>query len=236
MSSPKAMKSGTTEEPNWTKTKKSIRPSVEPMRDMGAESTPNGTFGMAPRFSDKLVGSGACSPNGKEYFKRSALFKNEYLEHVRHTSQGIGARPVPSQGMTPAPSGVGPGSYMYVVSRNHPVSPLDGREFCKTTMHAMLKSTLIPSESCSPGPHHKYQIARDINEHCAKYDCAKPLLKQNKRHSFKEDTDQPGPGEYDVLYFSSVASSASSPNLGRAAKGSVEKMRYVKSTFGMSKR
>jgi len=230
--SPKAskVKIASNEDVSWISPKRNLRAQVDAARSSDSPASPtSGTFGGATRFNSKLLGThGACSPHGKEYFKRSALFKNEYLEQVRSTSLGVGPRPDMIQ--TLVPPAVGPGSYKIVWSRAGRSSPLDGKEFCNTSLHAQLPSMLIPADNCSPGPHHRYDVARQLDAHLPKFHSQS--LGKGGRHAFKEDMDQPGPGEY-PLHHHTVAHSSSCPDFGGEK---MTKVRTVKSTFGCSQR
>merc|ERR1712032_497656 len=140
----------------------------------------------------------------------------------------------------PVPANVGPGSYDIVASCAIKKSPLDGPEYCTTSMHAKLPSKLVPANMCSPGPHHKYQIDKNLDVHCPSY--GKPLLGARTpgrpaRHPYPEDTDGPGLG-YNDLHQNSVASRSHTKNL-KADPTAYEAggtKRFLKTTFGTADR
>lgn len=194
-----------------------------------------GTFGNSNRFSDKVVGMGSQSPRGATFYSRNRLYKSQ-SEAGLTCSQGVGDR---SNMVLPVPPNVGPGSYEVMASCAMRKSPLDGPEFCNTTMHAKLPSKLVPANMCSPGPHHKYQIARPLDDRptygtqlLASRSPSRPA-----RHPYPEDNDGPGLG-YNDLHHESVASRSHS----RGLKDSVVSesvggtKRNLKTTFGTADR
>jgi hypothetical protein len=171
---------------------------VEVGRDGGAHKS-FGTFGKSERFGKKhKVGMGVHSPEGLHFYKRNALFKNAYLELGKECTQGIGQRSaVLALGSTP--HAVGPGSYEIIASAKDAKSPLDGEEYCTTTIKVKLGSSLVPKNMCSPGPHAKYEVRKDLDKHIndpADYKNF-PKLSRGARTRYSEDNDGPGPGGYD---------------------------------------
>lgn len=199
-----------------------------------------GTFGKSRRFpkeGQKMTGPGSQSPSRELYYSRNALFKTS-LEEPPATSLGIGPRP----GMEKSgPSSVGPGSYNIVHSAAGPRSPLDGPEFCATTIKVKLPSSLVGHAMPSPGPHARYEVRGDLNRHLPTYSKHKPLLGHGGARLLtdKEDKD-PGPGAYQTQTYNSTSINASCPNLLGGGQGCMEASggtkRCLKSTFGMSQR
>mmetsp|Transcript_41215 Transcript_41215/g.116618 ORF Transcript_41215/g.116618 Transcript_41215/m.116618 type:complete len:339 (+) Transcript_41215:50-1066(+) len=179
-----------------------------------------GTFGGAGRFNQKTAGHGVCSPDGRDFYKNSQLFKSS-LEKGAEYSFGIGARP--EMLSRKVPRNVGPGSYDIVASAAKRRSPLDGPEFCTTRIHGKLPSKLVPADMCSPGPHHKYEVRKPLDHDRPSF--GSPTLGRNARHEFPEDRDTPGPGSYPMQHHQSTARAASCPGF-----------RTVRSTFGMADR
>eukprot|EP00928_Gymnodinium_smaydae_P047070 TRINITY_DN31403_c0_g1_i1.p1 TRINITY_DN31403_c0_g1~~TRINITY_DN31403_c0_g1_i1.p1 ORF type:complete len:440 (+),score=88.57 TRINITY_DN31403_c0_g1_i1:107-1321(+) len=209
-------------------------------RESGASAS-MGTFGKADRFPQKLrTGHGMHSPFGKEFYGRNQLFKMP-SEVGKQPSQGIGGR-VPLVLKCAGPK-VGPGSYEIIASAASTRSPLDGPDYCTATMKIKLPSSLVPKETCSPGPHHKYEIAKNLDAHCPNYP-HKQKLAHGTRHLYSEDRDQPGPGDYEQ-HMKTVAHAtlcpnfrssrgSKSPGLENAVAGGTKK--FVKSTFGVANR
>eukprot|EP00439_Symbiodinium_sp_Y106_P078020 s210_g16.t2 len=108
----------------------------------------------------KVIGRGRDSPNGREFYSHSPLQKLKW-EVGPQCTQGIGGR----KGIhdTSVPSKVGPGSYNIVASAAKSNSPLDGPEYCKTSLGRKLPSTLLPVDMCSPGPHHTYEVRKPLD-------------------------------------------------------------------------
>lgn len=217
---------------SWTSPQRRPRPQpiLASTHDISRNSgllAATGTMGASGRFTDKITGRGACSPDGPDFYKRSSLYKGS-LEKGLECTMGIGER---TDITLKLPPNVGPGSYDIVASAAHKKSPLDGPEFCSTTMRGRLPSTLVPAASCSPGPHHKYEVRKPLNSDCPTYQFGS--LEHGSRHHFAEDMDTPGPGYYPVTHYKSVASSGSAPDLSSTMPA---KMRTVKSTFGTSDR
>lgn len=203
-----------------------------------------GTFGKQRRFPKevpkgevpKMTGPGSQSPSRELYYSRNALYKTS-LEEPPSTSLGIGPRP----GMEKSgPSSVGPGSYNIVHSAAGPRSPLDGPEFCATTIKVKLPSSLVAHAMPSPGPHARYEVRGDLNRHLPTYAKHKPLLGHGRRRAENEEDKDPGPGAYQTHTYNATAINASCPNLLGGGQGCMEatggSKRCLKSTFGMSQR
>eukprot|EP00440_Ansanella_granifera_P014475 gb/GFBE01015732.1/.p1 GENE.gb/GFBE01015732.1/~~gb/GFBE01015732.1/.p1 ORF type:complete len:378 (+),score=41.55 gb/GFBE01015732.1/:1-1134(+) len=190
------------------------------------------TFGVGNRFqsNEKVVGRGRDSPNGREFYLRNPLWKTS-MEVGKQCTQGIGAR----QELFDKSSSrkVGPGSYNIVASAAYPKSPLDGPEFCTTSIHKKLPSKLVPVDMCSPGPHHTYEVRRPLDHHLPGY--GRQNLSYGSRHPPPEDTDGPGIG-YAHHETKSLAKSTSSPGLSSGAGEPGGTKRCVKSTFGTADR
>lgn len=239
-SSPKKRDDG----PAWVSPKRRARPQlthsslVEISRQSGLQSS-HGTFGDSTRFSNKMIGMGSQSPDGREFYGRSSLWKRAD-EKGLSCSQGIGPRSKVDLGGSKI---VGPGSYEIVSSATHHKSPLDGPEYCHTTLKFKLKSSMVQNEDASPGPHAKYEVRKP---HPGPKDF--PIYKLNSmahggRHPHPEDKVGP-----EIAYNhpnSKCGKSASAPNLtgkGKNAKpqedmdatGGTKK--FIKSTFGMADR
>mmetsp|Transcript_20541 Transcript_20541/g.57042 ORF Transcript_20541/g.57042 Transcript_20541/m.57042 type:complete len:396 (-) Transcript_20541:190-1377(-) len=224
MSSP-----GAETDTSWIPGQRRTRPSsirseaVEVGRDSGASSG-FGTFGKADRFSSKLIGAGSQSPDGGDFYFRNQMNKNSF-EVGKECTQGIGKRARP-ENMNVGPN-VGPGSYDIVRSAAGGLmkSPIDGIEYCGTTIKGRLKSMLVPNNMASPGPHAKYDVRKDLVH--KNFRTSKERLSHGSRHRFREDLDQPGPGEYDHFY-GSVAHSTSCPNFrGAAGNTQVQGLEHV---------
>jgi len=227
---------------SWVDAKKRPRPeplsgkSVEVSRQSGL-SLSTGTFGKSSRFADKKVtGHGHSSPYGALFYSRNQLYKIP-LEMSVSCTLGIGDRP----GMENKGSGsIGPGSYNIVHSAAGPRSPLDGPEFCSTTIKIKLPSSLTGLPMPSPGPHARYEVRGDLDRHLPQYAKHKPLLGHNKRFSEHERDHDPGPGHYHDHTYKSVALSASCPNLVGGGERCMEAVggtkKCLKSTFGMASR
>jgi hypothetical protein len=202
-------------------------------RESGLDCTKT-TFGVGNRFrgNEKVVGRGAHSPNGREFYGRNPLYKLK-MEVGRESTQGIGERAELYNKAVPRK--VGPGSYNIVASAAKERSPLDGPEYCYTTLHKKLPSKLVPADMCSPGPHHSYEVRKPLDNHLPAY--GRQNLSYGSRHPPVEDTDGPGLG-YNSSYDRSVAKAASVPNLNGAPSASQAggTKRCVKSTFGMADR
>eukprot|EP00434_Breviolum_minutum_P010400 symbB.v1.2.009173.t2/scaffold579.1/size184598/7 len=131
------------------------------------------TFGAGDRFAThkKVVGRGRDSPNGREFYAHSPLQKLKW-EIGNEFTQGIGGRK--NLNDTSVPDKVGPGSYNIVASAAKARSPLDGPEYCSTSLGRKLPSSLVPVDMCSPGPHHTYEIRKPLDHHRPMY--GKPSL------------------------------------------------------------
>mmetsp|Transcript_103304 Transcript_103304/g.287557 ORF Transcript_103304/g.287557 Transcript_103304/m.287557 type:complete len:398 (-) Transcript_103304:225-1418(-) len=222
---------------SWVSGKRRPKPqplhadSVQVSRESGLHNT-TGTFGVSSRFSHKVTGKGRDSPNKREYYGRNQINKLPQ-ELGRTCSQGIGDRPKVEYQNGPPPN-VGPGSYDIVGSCCLRKSALDGPDYCSTTMHHTLPSKLTANASCSPGPHHKYEIRKPLDHKLPSYQVE--ALSHGTRHHHPEDTDGPGLRNND-MYHLSVASSASCPNLrGPAAPDARGTKRCLKTTFGTADR
>lgn len=181
------------------------------------------TFGTADRFAThkKVVGRGRDSPNGREFYAHSPLQKLKW-EIGKECTQGFGGRKNIND--TSVPAKVGPGSYNIVASASKSRSPLDGPEFCRTSLGRKLPSTLVPVDMCSPGPHHSYEVRKPLDHHRPHY--GKPSLAYGYRAPFPEDTDGPG-----------IAYSHSETKGMRRTVSSLEGgKRSVKCTFGCAER
>lgn len=203
---------------------------VEVSRESGLHSA-KGTFGVSSRFSSKVVGRGRDSPNRREFYGRNQINKLPH-EAGPSCSFGVGERPSVVSGGGP-PRNVGPGSYDIVSSCSQRKSPLDGAEYCSTSMHQSLPSKLVPVDMCSPGPHHKYEVRRPLDGGRPSYHAE--LLSHGTRHVHPEDTDGPGLKNNDIHHLS-VARNASCPSLqagGVEARGT---KRCLKTTFGTADR
>jgi hypothetical protein len=183
--------------------------SVQVSRHSGLAAT-TGTWGNTSRFPAKLIGKGCESPRGDTYYREVRLYKKAD-EMGLSTTQGFGKKAdFLNRGM---PTAVGPGSYSSLNSVNKSRSPLDGPEFCNTTMKVKLGSSLI-QKTPSPGP--TYQVRKEPDTNFPTY--AAPRMKHGGRSRFSEDNDGPG-----FTY--------SSHNV--MVKGMKNP---IKSTFGMSQR
>lgn len=211
---------------------------VEVGRDSGATAN-LGTFGKADRFNGNKMrtGPGVHSPHGAAFYQRNQLFKRKD-ELGKECTQGIGNR---SQVLAQGSAGpqVGPGSYEIVASAAGPRTSLDGPEYCSTTMKIKLGSSLVPFNSCSPGPHAKYDVRKPMDYYCPNYP-AKERLAHGLRTREVEDDDGPGPGGYEQHAYT-IAASCSAPSLkgaagAEAAWNATRAPRRVKSTFGMADR
>jgi hypothetical protein len=228
---------------SWVETKQRPRPppmtgaSVEVSRASGL-STGTGTFGKSSRFSaNKVTGHGHSSPYGHLFYSRNALFKGP-LEEGLSCSLGIGPRP----GMENKGSGnIGPGSYNIVHSAAGPRSPLDGPEFCSTTIKVKLPSSLTGLPMPSPGPHARYEVRKaDLTAHLPQYAKHKPLLGHNDPAPKYSGNNDPGPGHYQEHTYKTTALAASCPNLtgggDRCMEATGGTKKCLKSTFGMAPR
>lgn len=226
----------------WVDNKRRPRPppmegaSVEVSRQSGL-TLKTGTFGKSNRFADKkVIGHGCSSPYDHLFYHRNQLYKIPLEESVSCT-QGIGARP----GMENKGSGnVGPGQYNIVHSAVGQRSPLDGPEFCSTTIKVKLPSSLTGLPMPSPGPHARYEVRGDLDRHLPQYAKHKPLLGHNKREMSLEGNSDPGPGHYHEHTYKTMALSASCPNLVGGGERCMEAAggtkKCLKSTFGMAPR
>jgi hypothetical protein len=160
-------------------------------------------------------------------------------------SIGTSHRPEPHTAFG-APKNVGPGSYEVLGSANHLKSPLDGSEFCHTTMKMKSKFGW-KTTGCSPGP--VYILKPTVGPHVTPtYRLER--MKHGERHDFMHDRNPDvGPGTYniqDLLMGSTMLRSASSPHLSGASGGGEKtafpetlaggSKRLVKSTFGVASR
>jgi len=183
------------------------------------------TFSQSDRFSNKLVGRGRDSPKNKQFYANNNRYPN-WHEGLSCT-QGVGRRPKIEADGLPT---VGPGSYDLAASCYGKKSPLDGPEFCSTSMHQQLPSTLIPKDHPSPG--FAYQVRRDLDHDRPKY--GKERLSRGGRHNYPEDTENPeilNPQNY------TVAASVSCPNLhGNPLAKPGGTKQCLKTTFGTSER
>lgn len=240
--------------PAWVDKKKRPRPeplvstSVQVSRHSGLhQNRSHTTFGKADRLGGddesewkrasaiKKLGHGASSPKDHHFYKSSPLYKIPFLEEDKTCTQGIGPRP--GAELPGPPPHVGPGSYNIIASAAKQSSPLDGAEFCKTSMKIKLPSDLTSKGTPSPGPHAKYDVRKGLVDHLPRYGIE--LLKRGHRSADVEDRDQPGPGQY-FDDFKSVAMSSSCPNLPGNHEKCMEatggSKRSVKTTFGVAER
>jgi len=205
--------------------------SVSRNSGLDAERT---TFGVGNRFqsNEKVVGRGRDSPTGREFYGRNPLWKLK-MEVGPQPSQGIGARKDLADRSVPRK--VGPGSYNIVASAAYPRSPLDGPDYCLTSIHKKLPSTLVPVDMCSPGPHHTYEVRKPLDQHLPGY--GRQNLSYGGRHPPIEDTDGPGLA-YNDQWANGVSKSVSTPNLGdsKLTTEAGGTKRCVKSTFGTADR
>jgi len=185
------------------------------------------TFGVSNRFqtNDKVIGRGRDSPNGREFYGRNPLWKLK-SEVGRQCTQGVGVRAEIFDKSSSRK--VGPGSYDIVASAAYPKSPLDGPEYCNTSLHRKLPSKLVPADMCSPGPHHTYEVRKPLDHHLPGY--GRQNLSYGGRHPFPEDNDGPGIG-CNSASFKGMAKSFSTP--GGQPGG---EKRCVKTTFGKAER
>lgn len=182
------------------------------------------TFGAGDRFAThkKVVGRGRDSPNGREFYAHSPLQKLKW-EIGNEFTQGIGGRKKLND--TSVPDKVGPGSYNIVASAAKARSPLDGPEYCSTSLGRKLPSSLVPVDMCSPGPHHTYEIRKPLDHHRPSY--GKPSLAYGYRAPFPEDNDGPG-----ISY-----SHSETKGMRRTAPTNLDgSKRSVRSTFGCAQR
>lgn len=234
------------EGPGWVSPKRRARPTaiaVEPIRvsrQSGLDvNVAKGTFGRDDRFGNKLS-HGNHSPWNDSFYRRNSQYKTKLEEPQNVSSLGIGERPKVTGTSVTDPRAIdrGPGSYDVVgaLSASKARSPLDGPDYCCTTIKIKLGSSIMPTGS-SPGP--KYNIrSEDLSAHLPEYH--KPKLSHGARHCAVEDREGPGPGQYNDD-FKSIASSMSAPNLTRtsgerALEATGGTKRCVKSTFGESQR
>lgn len=208
--------------------------SVEVSRSSGLVSS-TGTFGTSTRFPEKLKGKGVDSPGDENYYREVRLYKKKD-EMGFAMSQGVGDRP--SRVLRGPPPTVGPGSYDSVGSVTRQRSPLDGPDYCTTTMKEKLGSSLVPAGARSPGPHASYTVRGEPDAMFPTY--AAPRLKHGGRRAAFEDRDGPG-YDYNSHNLKSESSWMSCPNL-KGGESSVLDMatggskRFIKSTFGTSER
>lgn len=142
------------------------------------------------------------------------------------------------------PKNVGPGSYEIIGSANHLKSPLDGQEFCHTTMK--LKGQFgWKTVGCSPGP---VYLLKPTVGNLPTYKL--PRMKHGDRHNFGIDRNPDvGPGTYnmpDLIQGSTLNKSASAGHLSGPSGGGEKSVfpeklaggtkRLLKSTFGMANR
>lgn len=205
---------------SWVSPKKLSRPSplsastVEVSRESGILIS-RGNFSRSERFSDRIIGKGQYSPHGRKFYDKNSMYKLS-SEEGKSCTQGVGER---HKSELSSPPEVAPGSYDIVASVAQTRSPLDGSEYCTTTMKQKLPSMLAPKSTASPGPHAPYKVRKPLDHDCPRYPQS-PILDRGSRHQFSEDTDQPGPGQYDV----------SQRQLAGGSKN------FVKCTFGVSSR
>lgn len=207
--------------------------SVEVSRQSGLVAT-SSTFGGSARFSNKLIGRGKDSPRGREFYGRNQMW-NRPGEEGSATSLGFGERG-PTE-FTTTPKTVGPGSYEIVASAVHHRSPLDGREFCTLSMARKLPSTLVPLNTCSPGPN-KYEVSKPFLNNLPTYGL--PAMSRGGRQVLIEKTEPDGPElAYNDLAWMGMARSATAP-AGTIGGPLLDKKPSTKSsvkcTFGMSER
>jgi len=183
------------------------------------------TFSQSERFNNKLIGRGRDSPKNKLFYANNNRYPSWH--EGLSCSQGFGARPkVEAEGLPT----VGPGSYDLVASSNGKRSPLDGPQYCSTSIHQQLPSALIPKDHPSPGP--VYQVRKPLDHGRPHY--GRERLSHGGRHNYPEDTDNPemlNPQNY------TVAASASCPNLiGNPLSQPGGTKQCLKTTFGTSDR
>lgn len=218
-----------------------------------------GTFGGEERFGKRSLEPGVCSPEGNKFYGKSAdkmismgmnMCEGRGLDESVSCTLGIGDRPKVETGWKT----VGPGSYETVgaLSASKSRSPLDGSDYCHTTIKKRLPSGWSKGGTPSPGP--KYNIRDDDPTETLpgwspegvhrrggiKYH--KQKLSHGDRNYHPEDKNPKiGPGSY-YDDFKSIASSHSSPNLrGTSAsplalEATGGTKRCVKSTFGEANR
>mmetsp|Transcript_72795 Transcript_72795/g.196951 ORF Transcript_72795/g.196951 Transcript_72795/m.196951 type:complete len:335 (+) Transcript_72795:107-1111(+) len=192
-----------------------------------------GTFGNATRFPDKLIGKGCESPRGDNFYSHVQLYRKE---SERGLSCSLSCGPRSRVECRSSPALVGPGSYSFVGSVTKSRSPLDGPEFCTTTLKAKLGSSLVPKGNVAPSPA-TYNIRRSPDAHLPAY--GGPRMKYGGRPRSMEDNDGPG-FDYNSHNLKSGAIWMVSPSprgdlsaLESATGGS---KKHLKSTFGTSQR
>lgn len=192
-----------------------------------------GTFSKADRFG-KLGLPPTASPVGSKFYEHSGKGPPTF-DPAKSCSLGAGERGKVMND-SPMPKRVGPGAYDSCYSAKQLKSPLDGPEFCTTTMKVKLPSKLVPNvpkEMCHPGP--RYNVRKDWEQlHEFDPQCSVDLLSRMGRHIHPEDRNETGPGSYEQVH-NTIGYSASAPSLREASEpGGVK--RHRKSTFGVAER
>lgn len=158
-------------------------------RDSGALSA-LGTFGRSDRSSILKGQKCSQSPDGEVYLSRCQTKPNAILDTTRTCTMGSGERmdldPHERSGKN-----CGPGTYDPKFAGSQSQSPLDGKQYCKTTMGVALPGCMVGKLPT----HAMYQIRKDLDAGKARY--KKEPMSHGTRHRFKEDSDGPGPGGYD---------------------------------------
>lgn len=199
-----------------------------------------GTFGSSQRQGPALRHGGA-------ELKYARLWNTE-SEAGKSTTIGLSKRP-PLLNIS-APRNVGPGSYEITGSANKLRSPLDGNEYCTTTMKMKSKFGW-KTVGCSPGPVYMLKPTVDPTV-MPTYSKDVPLLFHGARHENEtlgsKEYVNPGigPGSYEIpsTLQGSHLRSASMPHIGDTSKGALDgkiamperlsggSKRLLKSTFG----
>jgi hypothetical protein len=212
--------------------------SVEAKSDLVSRSSglaaSAGTFGNATRFPDKMIGKGCESPRGDNFYSHVQIYKKA---NERGTACKLGL--TGSRGKVEcrsAPALVGPGSYSSIGSVTKSRSPLDGPEYCTTTLKAKLGSSLVPKGNIAPSPS-TYNVRRNPDAHLPSY--GGPRMKYGGRVRSMEDNDGPG-FDYNSHNLKSHAiwtvSSSPRGELSALESATGGSKKFLKSTFGTSQR
>lgn len=192
-----------------------------------------GTFGNATRFPDKMIGQGCVTARGDAYYSHVQLYKKASERGVSCSLRGGPRGKVECRS---APALVGPGSYSSIGSVTRTRSPLDGPEYCTTTLKAKLGSSLVPKGNIAPSPS-TYNVRRSPDSHLPTY--GGPRMKYGGRVRSTEDNDGPG-FDYNShnLKSDSIWTVSPSPrgDLSALESATGGSKKFMKSTFGTSQR
>jgi hypothetical protein len=126
-------------------------------------SVSGGTFGTAKRFGKRLPGQSARgfdSPDGEHFYSRNPLW---LPLSDREYSMGFGSRPTYVGGYRNA----GPGAYEPCLSTSKAKSPMDGPEYCHTTLKKRLPTKGLGGKDEGPG--HAYDVSPGCGADKPKY-------------------------------------------------------------------